>query len=95
MFFVYLLASRPYGTLYIGVTADLARRILAHKAKAVPGFTARYGVDSLVWFEPHPALESARRREQQLKSWKRDWKINLIERDNPHWLDLSHDLPAW
>jgi putative endonuclease len=92
MFFVYLLASKHYGTLYIGVTTDLARRVSEHKSKAVPGFTAKYGVDHLVWFEHHDHWESAIRREKQLKEWKRDWKIELIERDNPHWLDLYHSL---
>jgi putative endonuclease len=86
--FVYLLASRLYGTLYCGSTADLARRVYEHKARAVPGFTAKYGVDRLVWFEVHEILETALVRERQIKEWKRDWKINLIERDNPHWVDL-------
>lgn len=92
MFFVYLLASKPYGTLYVGVTSDLVRRVWEHKSKAVPGFTARYGVDRLVWLESHETWESASRREKQIKEWKRDWKINLIESDNPHWIDLYADL---
>jgi putative endonuclease len=87
-FFVYLLASSPYGTLYVGVTSDLVRRIWEHKNKVVPGFTARYGIDRLVWFEVHATAEAAIQREKQLKQWKRDWKINLIERQNPHWADL-------
>jgi putative endonuclease len=91
--FVYLLASQPYGTLYIGSTFDLARRVAEHKMKAVSGFTAKYGVDQLVWFEPHESLETALIRERQLKKWKRDWKINLIERDNPRWIDLYQSLP--
>ena len=92
MFFVYLLASKPYGTLYIGVTTNLPRRVWEHKCKAVPGFTATYGVDRLMWFEHHEDWESAISREKQIKEWKRDWKINLIERDNPHWVDLSVSL---
>lgn len=92
MAFVYLLASRPYGTLYIGSTFDLLRRIFEHKARAVPGFTAKYRVDRLVWYEAHETLEGALIRERQLKKWKRDWKINLIERDNPHWIDLGPSL---
>ncbi len=87
-FYVYLLASRVRGTLYIGVTSDLLKRVWVHKNKAVPGFTARYGVDRLVWFETHATAEAAIQREKQIKEWKRDWKMNLIERDNPHWIDL-------
>jgi putative endonuclease len=92
MFYVYLLASRPYGTLYIGKTSDLLRRVWEHKVKAVPGFATKYGVDRLVWFEPHETLEAVFRRERQMKSWKRDWKIRLIEKDNPHWVDLYSSL---
>ena len=89
---MYLLASKPYGTLYVGVTSDLLRRVCEHKSKAVPGFTARYGVDTLVWFEAHDSIEAAIRREKQIKEWKREWKFNLIERTNPHWVDLYRGL---
>ena len=92
MFFVYLLASRPLGTLYVGMTDDLLRRVCEHKTKAVPGFTAKYGVDRLVWFEAHETLESALLREKRIKDWKRAWKIQLLERDNPHWVDLYPQL---
>jgi putative endonuclease len=92
MFFIYLLASRPFGTLYVGMTDDLLRRLWEHKTKAIPGFTARYSVDHLVWFEPHETLEAAFLREKRIKEWKRAWKIRLIERNNPYWLDLSHEL---
>jgi putative endonuclease len=92
MFYVYLLASKRDGTLYAGVTTDLVKRVWEHKAKAVPGFTAKYGVDRLMWFEHHEDWESAIRREKQIKEWKRDWKIELIERENPHWLDLYREL---
>lgn len=92
MFCVYLLASKPNGTLYGGVTSDLARRIWEHKEKAVPGFTARYGVDKLVWFEAHDSAEAAIRREKQIKEWRRGWKIILIEEHNPHWADLYSAL---
>jgi putative endonuclease len=92
MAFVCLLSSKAYGTLYVGSTFDLLRRIFEHKARAVPGFTAKYGVDRLVWFETHETLEGALIRERQIKKWKRDWKINLIEQDNPHWIDLSASL---
>ena len=87
-YFVYLIASQPQGTLYIGVTSDLVRRIWEHKNQVVPGFASRYGVDRLVWFEVHSTAEAAIRREKQIKEWKRDWKINLIEHDNPHRIDL-------
>jgi putative endonuclease len=92
MFYVYLMASRPYGTIYVGVTSNLVKRVFEHKTKAVPGFTARYGVDTLVWFEAHDSVEAAIRREKQIKEWKREWKFNLIERNNPHWTDLHHGL---
>jgi putative endonuclease len=92
MAFVYLLASMPHGTLYVGSTTDLVRRVWEHKIKAVPGFTAKYGVDRLVWFEMHESLAAAARRERQIKEWKRAWKITLIERDNPHWIDLHPTL---
>jgi len=88
MFYVYLLASRPFGALYIGMTADLVKRVWEHRAKAIPGFTATYGIDRLVWYEQHTSLESAFVRERQLKKWKREWKIQLIEADNPQWIDL-------
>jgi putative endonuclease len=92
MFYVYLLVSKPYGTLYVGVTSDLAKRVWEHKSKAVQGFTARYNVDTLVWFEAHDSAEPAIRREKQIKEWRRDWKIGLIERDNPHRIDLFSGL---
>ena len=88
MSFVYLLASRPFGTLYIGMTVDLVKRVWEHKVKAVPGFTAQYGVDRLVWYEEHASLASAFARERQIKKWKRAWKIALIEKDNPQWIDF-------
>ena len=92
MAFVYLLANNPYGTLYIGSTFDLVCRVWEHKMKAVPGFTAKYSVDRLVWHEAHETLEAALVRERQIKKWKRDWKINLIERENPYWIDLYPSL---
>jgi putative endonuclease len=93
MFYVYLLTSRPYGTLYCGSTNDLARRVWEHKSKAVPGFTAKYGVNRLVWYEVHETLDSALLRERQIKGWQRDWKINLIERETRFWVDLFPTLP--
>jgi putative endonuclease len=92
MFFVYLLASKPHGTLYVGVTADLLKRVWEHKNKVVSGFTSRYGVDKLVWFEAHDSWESALKREKQIKEWRRAWKRELIEADNPHWIDLFPGL---
>ncbi len=87
MFFVYLLSKKKCGTLYVGSTNDLLRRIWEHRNKVVPG-SNRYDVVRLVWFEAHELFELARLRERQLKKWRRDWKIDLIERDNPHWIDL-------
>ena len=92
MFYVYLLANKPYGTVYVGMTSDLARRVWEHKNKVVPGFTKRYGIDRLVWFEVHDLAATALRREKQIKEWKRDWKINLIEHENRHWIDLFSTL---
>ena len=94
MYYVYLLASKPYGTLYVGVTSNLVRRVWEHKSKAIPGFAARYGVNRLVWFESHDYAETAIRREKQIKDWRRIWKISLIESDNPHWTDLFLGLSA-
>src|SRR5438874_7732892 len=83
LFFVYMLASQHYGTLYIGSTTDLARRVWEHKTRAVPGFTAKYGVDRLVWFEVHETLESALVRERQIKRWKRDKSERLHNGSRP------------
>lgn len=94
MFYVYLLASQRHGTLYVGMTDDLIRRVWEHKSKLVPGFTAKYGVDRLVWVEAHETREAAWRREKQIKEWKRAWKIEMIERDNPHWIDLYSSLSS-
>lgn len=88
MAFVYLLSSKPNGTLYVGSTSDLMRRVWEHKNKAIPGFAAKYGVDRLVWYEMHESLAAAAQRERRIKEWKRLWKIQLIEKDNPQWIDL-------
>jgi putative endonuclease len=87
-YYVYLLASKKHGTLYLGVANNLVRRVYEHRTKAVPGFTARYGVEKLVWFEVHDTAEAAITREKELKKWRRDWKIRLIEENNPAWDDL-------
>jgi len=83
-----MLASRKHGTLYIGVTRDLIRRVYEHKTKVVRGFTAKYGVDRLVWYEIYDDPTNAITREKELKKWRRDWKIRLIEESNPDWADL-------
>jgi putative endonuclease len=88
MFYVYILASKPHGTLYVGSTSDLIRRIWEHKIKAVPGFTSKFNVDRLAWFERHEMLEAGMLRERRIKEWKRAWKVQLIEKDNLHWIDL-------
>lgn len=93
MFYVYLLASKPFGTLYVGATDDLLKRVWQHKAKSVPSFTAKYGVDRLVWSESHPSRESALLREKRIKEWKRAWKIELIEATNRRWDDLFDAVP--
>jgi len=88
-FFVYILASRYRGTMYVGVTNDLSRRVGEHKSGAVPGFTKRYKVDQLVYCEPYASILEARTRERVLKRWRRDWKFELIEAENPDWHDLT------
>ena len=87
-YFVYLLASKRNGTLYVGVTSDLANRTWQHKNDLIEGFTKRYGVHLLVWFEEHNDIRDAIDREKRIKGWNRAWKIKLIEKQNPQWLDL-------
>ncbi|RZB34009.1 MAG: putative endonuclease [Desulfobacteraceae bacterium Eth-SRB2] len=89
---VYILASKRNGTLYIGVTSDLVKRIWEHKNNMVEGFTKRYNVHRLVWYELHGNMESAIIREKRLKDWKRKWKLELIESNNPNWQDLYHTI---
>jgi len=91
-FFVYILASQRNGTLYVGVTNDLVRRMSEHKGKVMPGFTRKYGVDKLMYFEEYASILEARAREHALKRWDRAWKIALIEKMNPQWRDLTEDL---
>ena len=92
MFATYILASRRNGTIYVGSTDDLARRIWEQREKLRPGFTTQYGVSQLVWFESHETREGAFRRERRIKEWRRSWKIMLIEAQNPDWRDLYEDL---
>ena len=91
-FYVYLLASKRNGTLYLGVTRDLVRRVYQHKTKATPGFTSRYGVQRLVWFETYDDPTSAIAREKDVKKWRRAWKLRLIEEANPTWRDLYEEI---
>ena len=90
-YYVYILASKRNGTLYIGVTNNLERRMFEHKEKLVDGFTKKYNIINLVYFELTNDINSAILREKQLKKWNRKWKLDLIERDNPDWKDLSKD----
>lgn len=90
--YVYILASQKNGTLYIGVSTHLIQRIYQHKTKAVEGFTSKYKVDSLVYYEIHDDVRGAIAREKMLKKWKREWKIDLIEQQNPNWDDLYDTL---
>lgn len=90
-YYVYILASQKKGTLYIGVTNHLQRRVYEHKMGIQKGFTKKYGVSMLVYFEEFQSIEEAMRREKNMKKWKRNWKIKHIESENPNWDDLSKD----
>ena len=94
IYYVYLLASGRHGTLYLGVTNNLVRRVHQHKTKLIAGFSARYGVDRLVWYEAHHHPTAAIAREKAIKKWRRDWKIALIEKENPEWRDLFEMIAA-
>ncbi len=91
-YYVYILASKPNGTLYIGVTNNLIRRTLQHKNNLAEGFTRRYSVHTLVYYEQYNDVESALLREKQMKKWNRQWKINKIREQNPDWKDLFEDM---
>jgi putative endonuclease len=93
-YYVYILASCRNGTLYVGVTNDLLRRLYEHRTGTIDGFTKRHTVTRLVWYEATPNIEAAIRREKQLKEWQRAWKVDLIEAGNPTWRDLYPDLLA-
>ena len=90
----YIVTNRPNGTLYLGVTSDLGRRIFQHRTGAVDGFTKRYGLRRLVWYEPHSDIRDAIQRERTMKHWSRAWKVRLILDMNPDWRDLTDDLNA-
>ncbi|MBN9004978.1 MAG: GIY-YIG nuclease family protein [Rhizobiales bacterium] len=91
-YYVYLLASRKDGALYIGVTNDLVRRVYEHRTKSVPGFTSRYNIAKLVWFEVYDDPVAAISREKEIKKWRRAWKIELVEAENPDWIDLYDSI---
>jgi putative endonuclease len=91
-FYVYILCNKRNGALYIGVTSDIVRRVYEHREHLVDGFTKRYSVTNLVWFEKHETALSAINREKQLKHWQRTWKLELIERENPDWEDLYEKI---
>ena len=91
-YFVYMLASQRNGTLYVGVTSDIRKRVSEHKDGTFEGFTKDYGVKTLVWYEPHGDMNEAIKREKRLKRWKREWKLELIEKENPNWRDLYDDI---
>ena len=91
-YWVYILASKPGGTLYIGVTNNLVRRVYEHREGVVDGFTKRYGIKTLVYFEAHDSIAGALQREKNIKHWSREWKIDLIVSLNPEWRDLYADI---
>ncbi|HEX9024630.1 MAG TPA: GIY-YIG nuclease family protein [Geobacteraceae bacterium] len=93
-FYVYILSNERNGTLYTGVTSDLLKRIYEHKNDLVEGFSKRYGIHNLVWYEMHETAESAISREKQIKKWQRKWKLELIDKSNPFWDDLYKELTA-
>lgn len=92
--YVYILAGGRNGTLYTGSTRDLLRRIYEHREGLLPGFTRKYGVTRLVWFEAHESVAAAHKRESSIKRWKRGWKIELIEKTNPQWRDLYDEITS-
>ncbi len=94
-FFVYIVASGRNGTIYVGSTDDLAKRISQHKSKTVAGFTKTHGCDQLVWFEVFESRAGAFQRERRIKEWRRSWKLMLIEENNPTWCDLYDDINIW
>ena len=94
MFYVYIVTNKRNGTLYIGQTDDIGARIQQHQNGILRGFAHKYGCKRLVWFEEHPTRAAAFKRERQMKSWRRAWKIELIEKSNPHWLDIAQ-MKIW
>ena len=93
-FFVYIMTNKRNGTLYVGMTDDLVKRVWQHRNGAIAGFTKRYEVKTLVWLEAHESRESAFARERQIKKWNRAWKLELIEKENPAWRDLGDEISS-
>ena len=91
-FYVYILTNKPQGTFYVGMSSDLPKRIWEHKNQVAEGFTKKYNLKNLVYYEAHENAESAIRREKRLKKWDRQWKVELIEKDNPDWRDLYENI---
>ncbi|MHB1679737.1 MAG: GIY-YIG nuclease family protein [bacterium] len=91
-YYVYILSSKRNGTIYTGVTSDIVKRVYEHKHNVVEGFTNKYNVHQLVWYEIYETAESAINREKQIKKWKRAWKLNLIEKENQEWIDLFESI---
>jgi len=89
---VYIMTNKPYGTLYIGVTSDLIQRVWQHKNKVIKGFTNKYNLNKLIWYEVHETMESAIKKEKLMKYWYREWKINVIEEMNKEWVDLYDSI---
>ena len=89
---VYILASQPRGTLYVGVTTDLAGRVWEHRESLIPSFTSKYGVKRLVWYQEYPGIRDAIDEEKRIKRWRRAWKLKLIEGSNPQWRDLYEEI---
>lgn len=94
MYSVYLMANKPFGVLYLGHTEDMSKRAWEHRNKIMPGFSSDYNTTLLVWYELHESRESAFKRERQMKSWKRQWKLDLICENNPNWDGLSEEFLA-
>lgn len=94
MFYVYIVTNKRNGTLYTGHTDDIYHRVHQHKTGQFPGFSKKYGCTRLVWFETHPSRDAAFTRERRIKNWRRSWKLELIEKDNPNWLDIDR-MPVW
>ena len=92
MYYVYLITNKPYGTLYVGVTRDLVKRIYEHRGGFVEGFSNQHDLGRLVWFEAHKDVKSAIEREKKVKKWRRDWKVNLVQTENPTWDDLYQSI---
>jgi len=91
-YYVYIMTNKAFGTLYIGITNDLIRRVWEHKEKLIAGFTKRYGLDKLLYYEVHDSVEAAIRREKQMKDWNRNWKLRQIMEMNPDWKDLYAEI---